>query len=88
MSKLIEINNYSDYYDCETCGIDYADGAEIFINDEPLVNITPVAHCYDGVSYRMDEILYIVLRKLGYDIKIIEDNGDVNEWYENKYQKV
>jgi hypothetical protein len=64
--KLIEIEWLSDVYDCETCGSDWADGAIVKFDGEVVIDMTPVAHCYDGVSFSQDQVYAAILEKLGH----------------------
>lgn len=72
--KIISIKRIHDEFDCETCGMDWADGAIIKIDDKFEYELTPIAHCYNGQSYSEEEILIDILNKLGYEVKW--DYGD------------
>ena len=48
MYKIIYL---TDSYDCETCGCNYAEGYQIYKDDELVVDKSPVAHCYAGINF-------------------------------------
>ena len=47
MYKIIYL---TDSYDCETCGCNYAEGYQIYKDDELVVDKSPVAHCMTGLT--------------------------------------
>lgn len=50
MSILKICRNY-DSHDCDTCGSSYADGATIYLDGKQILDLVPIAHCYDNVHY-------------------------------------
>jgi len=71
--KQLHIKWLEDYHDCDTCGGNWATGAEVTLNGEVLLNKVPKAHCFGGEHYTSDEIYLSILDKLEY--KVEEDNG-------------
>ena len=79
--KLINIKRISDSYECETCGMNWADGAIVTIehgNKTDSFELTPVASCYDGMDYSEEYILIEILNRLGFDV----------EWDNSVYDEV
>ena len=73
MSTLVPQNNitvelYEDICECETCGTSYAEGAKVFLDDELVLVLEPIAHCYDGQSYTDEDIYRKILEHLGYTL--------------------
>lgn len=56
MNKL-KIEWLYDEYDCETCGTNWADGANVYYGKELVLSFEPVAHCYSGNNYT-EEFIY------------------------------
>lgn len=54
-----------DSMDCETCGGGYADGGKVFIDGVCVVDMEPVAHCYDSVRYEQCQIYQALYEHLG-----------------------
>ncbi len=70
--KTIEIQWLSDYYDCETCGGNGAQGAIVWVDGEEILNLQPIAHCYDDTTYSESDVYKLILEHLGYEIKETE----------------
>ena len=64
----IDINWISDVTDCETCGSSYAEGAVVSFDGEVVIDMTPAAACYDGVSFDSSEVYQAILEKLGHTV--------------------
>lgn len=58
----------SDESDCETCGPSYSEGARVFIDGVCVVDLPPIAHCYDGNSYTEKDVYGELLEYLGYRV--------------------
>lgn len=69
----IKIVWLSDYYECETCGGSYADGARVYLDGELLVEMEPVAHCFGGTHYDRDDVYKKILELTGHEVKEEED---------------
>lgn len=69
--KTIKIVTMTDELDCDSCGISYAYGYHIVVDDEIVVEKTPYAHCYDGADYSGSEhnpyfdLLNILIERTG-----------------------
>lgn len=64
----IEIKTFDDEYDCETCGSSWSSGGYVKIDGKKILTVTPVAHCYNGVSATEEELLVLALEKLGHTV--------------------
>ena len=61
----------TDSCECETCGTSYADGAVVsikFPNAIKVINLEPVAHCFDGDDYSVEKIYKRILDELGHKV--------------------
>lgn len=47
----VEIVWTSDVSDCDTCGPSYSDGAIVYINGVQVLDLMPIASCFDGQHY-------------------------------------
>ena len=65
-TEVVRIERTSDMHDCETCGVSYADGAKLYIDDFLYVTLIPVAHCYAGKHWTEEDIMREVIQLLGY----------------------
>ena len=59
-----------DTYDCETCGLDWAEGYIIEKDGKVVVDKTPVAHCYDGRDYSSDNPYKDIAELEGMEIEV------------------
>ena len=66
----IKIEFCEDVHECETCGCAYASGAKAWFDDELVLNLEPVAHCYDSKTWEESEIFEQVLHQLGHKLEI------------------
>lgn len=65
----VKVKYTFDEHDCETCGSSWADGADIYFDDELVYQFVPIAHCYNGQSMDRDDVLKIVLEHLGHEFE-------------------
>ena len=65
----VKVECLSDYYECETCGGSYAQGGRLWINDDLVWEVVPVADCFGSDHYDLEEILIIALKKLGFEFE-------------------
>lgn len=71
MTKLkLKIELLSDYYDCDTCGSSYSEGARVTLDGVLLLELIPVAHCFGGDNWDEREVFAKILDKLGYDLEM------------------
>lgn len=68
----IKIVRAYDEHDCDDCGYSTAEGANIYIDGKKVLDLKPIAHCYDGTSYSDMDILKEVLAYLDYKVEILE----------------
>ena len=66
----IKIEWLHDGYDCETCGGSYAEGAKVTIDDQVVLDLEPVAHCFGGTNYDRDEVYHRIFKHLGHEVEI------------------
>jgi len=71
MTGTIKIQWLWDSTDCDTCGSSYADGAKVWLDDEIILELLPVASCYGGDNYDTSDVYLRVLKHLGYTIEEI-----------------
>lgn len=57
-------------WECETCGTDYAVGGKVYIDGELVIDAIPVAHCFCGRSFEVDELLVLALKELGHTVEV------------------
>lgn len=65
----------SDHTDCETCGVNYGEGIQVVVNGETVLEVEPIAHCFDATQVpELPEILESILKALGHkDVCIREE---------------
>lgn len=68
----IRIEQLFDETDCETCGVSYATGFIVYLDDEKFLEFLPLAACYDGDSFELDYVYGQILAKLGYDVELLD----------------
>lgn len=66
----IRIENVVDTQDCETCGTSWADGYIVYLDNELFLEFSPLAACWDGVTYERDYVYAQILSKLGYEVEL------------------
>lgn len=66
----IRIEWLTDTSDCDQagCGGGYAGGALVYFDGELALDLSPVAHCYDSISYDSEEVFARILSKLGHNL--------------------
>jgi len=62
-----------DESDCETCGMSWSDGADVYIDGELAFQKAPIAHCYAGESFSPEDILRAIIFHLGHTV--VEKNA-------------
>lgn len=70
----IKIEWLTDNHRCETCGTSWSDGARVFIDGKPAIELLPVAHCFGGEHYEQHEVYARVFQHLGHTLDD-PDNG-------------
>lgn len=68
MSDIINIEWLTDTYDCDTCGMSWAEGARVTHQGEVIIDMIPGAHCFGGNSYDPSTVFEAILKHLGYDV--------------------
>ena len=64
----IKIEWTSDYSECDTCGFNYSDGANVWLDDKLVLELVPVAGCYDGDHWDQRQVYRLILDALGYTV--------------------
>lgn len=64
----IDIAWLTDDHDCDTCGSNYAEGAEVFLDGKCILSLKPNAYCFDSDDYPSDEVYIRLLETLGYTV--------------------
>ena len=67
--KKLKIEWVDVTHHCKTCGYSYATGANVYLNDELILECEPIAYCYDESSWTDEEIYRLILSKLGYEVE-------------------
>lgn len=65
----IKIEWMHDFYKCDDCGTNYAEGAMVYFDGELVIDMSPIAHCYDGTHYDEGDIWKAIIDKLGHEIE-------------------
>lgn len=66
---VIRIEWLSDENECDTCGLNWADGAHVYFDDELAIDLKPVASCFDSEHYDSDDVYKRILNKLGHSVE-------------------
>jgi len=64
----VKINWLYDEHDCETCGVAFAQGAEVFFDGEKVIECVPKASCFGGADWDTQDICELIFKKLGHTI--------------------
>lgn len=66
----IKIEWLHDQYDCDHAGCSggFSQGAKVWLNDDLIINCIPVASCFGGDHWGVDEIYALIFEKLGYKL--------------------
>lgn len=72
----LTIDWLEDVYECDDCGVRYAQGAHVRFSDGREILLEPRAHCFDGVSYSEAEVYHSVLKLLGFDLVELHHAAD------------
>lgn len=68
----IKIEWIEDRHDCETCGLSYAEGAIVHLDDGRTLEFIPNAYCYDSTSYNRMYVYAQIMAELGCTIDEID----------------
>jgi hypothetical protein len=85
--NIIKIEFCEDYHDCETCGISYADGAIVYLNDKEILNLKPSAYCYDSINYFDEDIFDKIIEYLKIPNLDIPENIEYTEEFFQQHLK-
>lgn len=69
MKKEIKITWLEDKHDCDVCGWSYAQGVVVEADGKEILNLEPHAHCYNGDHWEKDAVFFMILEKLGYEVR-------------------
>jgi hypothetical protein len=66
----IEIKTDSDSFECDDCGMDYAEGGRVSVDGKEIINKPAVAYCMGGSNYSPADLLVMALDKLGHTVLV------------------
>lgn len=66
---VIRIEWLEDSHDCESCGTCYATGARVFFDGKQVIDLEPVAYCFDGDDFDSIEVYSAIIEKLGHTLE-------------------
>ena len=68
----IKIEWLSEHTDCDQAGCSggYAEGARVWIDGSLAIEMVPVAHCYDSVTYDSDDVYRAIFEQIGHTLVI------------------
>ncbi len=71
----IRIEWMTDSSDCDQAGCSggYSEGARVYFDGELVLDLSPVATCFGGISYDTEEVFGCILAKLGHNLGISHD---------------
>ena len=58
--KRFSIEWLEDTYECEDCGMSWAEGAIVKLDGEIILEMLPVAHCYGGKHWDQVEVYRMI----------------------------
>ena len=68
----IRIERLEDINECDDCGTSYAYGYRVYQDGKVIVNLEPVAACFDGTRYDEEDCQKAILEALGHTVEITE----------------
>ena len=71
MTKII-IKRTEDKHECETCGSSWEESYMTKFNGE-VIGKEAVAHCFGAENTSLENVLILLLNRLGYDIEVNDD---------------
>lgn len=74
--KTYKITWMVDSYDCELCGIDFAEGYVVECPDGSTIDAHPVAACYDGKSYNDLSAYMAILAHAGIEVTTVDSREE------------
>lgn len=66
----IEITTTHDTYDCDDCGISYAEGGTVHVDGKLVIDFPPHAYCFDCQHATAEQLLVMALRELGHTVTV------------------
>lgn len=66
--STISIEWLYDHFDCDDCGLSYAEGARVMVDGELALDLQPRAHCYGGEHYDESAVYRRILEHLGHTV--------------------
>ena len=67
----LKIKYSTDDHSCETCGENWAEGVNVVLDNEEILNIPACASCFESSYVEDRDILLALCRKLGITVKVI-----------------
>lgn len=73
------IQRLVDNHDCETCGWSCADGYQIYKDGILITDKSPIASCFDSVTYPFDSPYYDIFSLFKIEVKEIDPPYEEDE---------
>ena len=80
----IRIETLQDEHECEDCGLSFAEGGRVFIDDELVLERQPGAYCYGAPSFSASDLLVMALAKMGHEI-VVDDQPYFISSHDDEY---
>lgn len=61
---------YDEGGDCETCGMSYGEGYDLWLGDELVSQKIPYASCFDSSEFKAQDVINDILNHLGVDAEV------------------
>lgn len=61
---------YDEGSDCETCGMSYGEGYDLFLGDELIGQSIPYAGCFNSSEFRAQDVINDILKYLEVDAEV------------------
>lgn len=74
MKQLVIYRSEAEH-DCETCGSTWEESYHTFFEGEQI-GLYAVASCFGSINTTYDELLSEVLRRLDYEVKVVDCEQD------------
>jgi len=66
--SVITVEWLFDSFECDCCGVTYAEGAKVSKDGEPLLDLSPAAHCMGSDHYDAADVYRLTFVALGHTI--------------------
>jgi hypothetical protein len=73
-TRRIDVEWLTDEHECDDCGTSHASGARVLLDGEEILELLPVARCFDGEDWSAAEVFRETLARLGYEVRDREED--------------